>query len=152
MRNACLILACGVVGAAVLVGCGRGPNVPKTVPVHGIVRLDGKPVEGAAVGFYSREPGSRASTGRTDADGRYSLSTFGINDGAIPGHNTVVISKFVPAGAQEGNAGPPAGPMSLEATRSKSVLPIRYSNPSESGLTAEVKPEGGQIDFDLTSK
>ena len=162
MRNDWLIFLCCLVGATILPGCGRGPNVPKTAAVRGCVRLDGKPVEGADVGFYCQIAGGRPATGKTDAEGRYSLSTFGVNDGAILGRHTVAISKFVferdangrngPIGDNGMKSAPSTGPMRLASAKARSALPQKYSNPSESGLTVEVKPEGGEINFNLTSR
>jgi hypothetical protein len=162
MRNDWLSFACWAAIIMILPGCGRGQNVPKTAAVHGCVKLDGKPVEGADVGFYYQGAGGRPAIGKTDVLGRYSLSTFGVNDGAILGQHAVVISKFVfgsgatgSAGQATGNAGksaPPPGPMELATTNAKSVLPLKYSKASESGLTVEVKPEGGEFNFDLTSR
>jgi hypothetical protein len=162
MRNDCLIFTCCLVGVTILPGCGRGASVPKTVAVHGYIRLDGKPVEAADVGFYCQIAGGRPATGKTNAEGRYSLSTFGVNDGAILGRHTVAISKFVfERGANDRNgligdngtkSAPSTGPMSLASAKARSALPQKYSNPSESGLTVEVKPECGEINFDLTSR
>jgi hypothetical protein len=159
MRNNGLIFACAVAFAIISSGCGHGPNVPKTAAVHGYVKLDGKPVAGADVAFYCQTPGGRPAIGKTDAAGRFSLSTFGVNDGAIPGEHAVVISKFVFDSAINGSAAKaaatsslPAGPMESAATKARPVVPLKYSKASESGLNAAVKPEGGEFIFDLTSR
>jgi hypothetical protein len=162
MRNDWLVVVCWVTIAAVLPGCGNGRNTPKTAPVHGCVKLDGKPVDGAQVGFYCQQAGGRPATGKTDAEGRYLLSTFGVNDGAMLGHHTVVISKFVfdrnatgSTGMTSGNQdkfAPPSGMTNHISSEAKSALPWKYADVSQSGLTAEVKPEGGEVNFDLTSR
>jgi hypothetical protein len=71
---------------AVLVGCGAKP-----VPVTGVVRLDGAPVEGATVTFITAD-GNLSAAGQTDADGNFSLSTGG-QPGAFPGDYQVVVVK-----------------------------------------------------------
>jgi len=67
-------------------GCGT-----KYVPVEGVVKLDGKPVEGATVVFTS-EDGSRTFSGFTDANGAFSL-TGGEKPGAVPGNYKVTVVK-----------------------------------------------------------
>jgi hypothetical protein len=71
-----------VVGAT---GCGGdGPAVEK---VAGVVRLDGKPVEGATVSFVPGSGGLFAS-GLTAADGSFTLNTAA--PGARPGSGAAV--------------------------------------------------------------
>jgi hypothetical protein len=58
----------------------------------------GKPIEGASVAFWA-EGSPRAATGVTDAEGKFQLSMFGANDGAVPGVNKITVSKVeAPAG------------------------------------------------------
>lgn len=148
--------------AAAISGCSHAPNTPPTAPVHGCVTLKGKPIEGAQVAFFCQVPGSRPALGKTDAQGRFALSTFGVDDGAVPGRHTVVISKFAydgkvndpaPQATKNGaRSVAPLGPMTLGVPKAKSILPLRYSKTSESGLVAEVAPEGSEINFDLKSE
>ena len=74
--------AFGAVMLLVASGCGGN-----TVPVSGVVTLDGKPVEGAAVSFTpEKSDGVGGSYGKTDAQGRYSLKTvIGDKAGAAAG-------------------------------------------------------------------
>jgi len=60
---------------ACIVGCGGSTSTVATVPVTGTVTLDGKPVEGAAVSFAPKTKGCRAAFGRTDASGKFKLTT-----------------------------------------------------------------------------
>jgi hypothetical protein len=76
--------------ALVLPQCGCSGQY-KTVPVEGIVTLDGKPVEGATVSFCPAE--GRPASGLTDADGVFQLTTFKEDDGALPGDYRVVVKK-----------------------------------------------------------
>lgn len=83
-----------VVGAA-LAGCGKY----RTAPVAGVVTLDDKPLEDATVTFTPVEAVEGEvimSTGRTDAEGRYSLELLtDQSEGAVVGHHTVRISKNI---------------------------------------------------------
>jgi hypothetical protein len=117
-----------------LVGCGGG----KTAPVNGRVKLkDGSDVSVLA-GYsltFEAEGGKTSAVGEVDRDGAFKLSTFGANDGAMPGKYRVAIN-------------PPNNPdPDKPPTRSK--LPARYANLETSGLTAEVKPGQNNIELEL---
>ena len=75
-----------------LFGCG-GESLPKRVPVSGSVTYKGKAVEGATVGFLC-EGAPRMASGITDKDGKFTLTTYEPNDGAIPGKHTVTVTKM----------------------------------------------------------
>jgi len=162
--------ALGVVVAVLLgfgPGCGgRATDAPKTVPVTGTVTFKGQPLEGATVAFSPKTTGLRSAIGTTDAAGHFKLTTLYPADGAMPGSYTVAISKT------EGGAAPaPNVDTSVEATierskkaamegkmgpgvrkgASKDLLPAKYKTANTSGLTAEVKAQGGNdVTFDLT--
>jgi hypothetical protein len=76
-----------------LTGCGSSDIT--LVEVSGKVTLDGVPLEGATVNFQpsSTKIEAPSSFGRTDADGRFELSTAAGKQGAIPGQHRVRISK-----------------------------------------------------------
>ena len=155
---------------AVLVGCSRS-RYPETAPVQGTVTLDGKPVEDATVTFAPIN--SRASSGRTDEQGRYILLFKKGIPGAVLGSHQVKISKFVADNSESAVAyatamharqraldeaagfvpdedssdsikQPPTG-MDLI-----NLLPDRFGGP-ESILTATVKRRNNVLDFDLSS-
>lgn len=74
-----------------LLGCGK--SGPKMAPVSGRVTLDKKPLANADIVFSPTEPGpdktvNLDSSGRTDAQGRFSLP----KDGALVGAHKVRIS------------------------------------------------------------
>jgi hypothetical protein len=77
---------------AALLGCGGGP---RTHPVHGTVQFpDGKPLPGGRVEFEAVDPavGKINASGNIDANGRFSLTTFKKDDGAVGGeHRALVI-------------------------------------------------------------
>src|SRR6478752_1697892 len=83
-----------VLGFALLSGCAQSPA---TVPVHGRVTCNGKPVPQAGVIFSpvakaetDKEPG-KAASGSTDADGRFVLTTYKAGDGALIGQHRASI-------------------------------------------------------------
>jgi hypothetical protein len=86
-----------VVLAILSAGCG-GQSY-KTAPVSGKVTLNGKPLADAAVMFQPIASGSISagpgSEGRTDAEGRYTLSIIGTKkQGAVLGKHKVRITMF----------------------------------------------------------
>ena len=156
------------VALLVLVGCGRSDRPPMAT-ASGIVKLDGVPVEGATVTFIPVE-GGRPGSGRTDAEGRYTIKTFEDVDGGIVGDHKVSVMKISGDGAYalEG-AAPPSNDASGEddgsdglsqigapGTSEKNMEPIydvpqRYMNSEESGLTLTIPPEGSEeLDIELT--
>src|SRR5262245_17896545 len=121
------LLAAGL-ALAVAAGCGGR----STASVSGVVTLDGKPLEGAAVSFTpaSRDGGGvGGSYGKTDANGRYTLRTVVTNaTGAAVGKHRVSISLYK------------EDPKNPDGAGRKELVPAKYNAKSE--LTFEI-PSGG---------
>jgi predicted small lipoprotein YifL len=140
-----VLIACCVLAS--LAGCGGGgPDIPleDTVPVTGTATFQGKPLESYRV-YFSNEK-NRTASGVTGADGRFVLGTNNQGDGAPVGTHKVWLmyepNVEVAAGQETPEAsGPPP----------KVKLPAKYSNPTASGLTAEV-PAAGLTDYKLDLK
>lgn len=84
-----------VVALSGLVLCGCGGEASKRPPmgkVKGVVTYKGKPVSDAVVAF-NQEHAPRAATGKTDAEGKFQLTTWDTNDGAILGTHKVTVTK-----------------------------------------------------------
>ena len=77
------LLLVAVCGAAV--GCGRR----EMGPVSGTLTYQGKPVPDAVVKFTAQS--RPTAVGRTDAEGRYTLTTFRKGDGAYGGSHRVMV-------------------------------------------------------------
>jgi hypothetical protein len=109
-------------------GCG-GKFTP--VPVRGVVTLDGKPVEAATVYFYAvgDDKDGRPAFGTTDKDGVFRLSTLGNDDGALPRHYKVVVTKYVPTNP---NLKIPDFPDTLEGRNARSDF--MYRNFEDKGI------------------
>lgn len=154
-----VLLACLVVFCS---GCGE-----KLTKVTGKVTVDGKEIEGATLTFTSKENGSIFSSGKTDAQGMYSLRTLRGGDktinGAMPGSYLVSIVKKEEDGPPKKDTSTmtieekvnyemslTGGPM----TKKKFIyhVPKKYEVASNSGLSADV-PESGSVvhNFDLDS-
>ena len=157
----CVSIAC-----AVLAGCGRSQKWPAlTEPATAVVRVDGKPVEGALVMLGPAGKGY-ASQGTTAADGRATLTTFRAGDGAVAGQYRVLVSW------EEVRRNPavtiPDPAVDLEAHRAaleaanraglpthlrRQLLPERYVSFATSGLEAEIrKGVANEVVLELSSK
>jgi hypothetical protein len=136
----------GVVLVSTL-GCSH--EGPKIVPVSGVVTLNGKPLAGATVTFSPiAKPGEvnagDGSSGKTNADGEYTLTTSRGVPGAQVGKHRVGISALSQQ-AGSSDERPPRGGWPI-----KDKIPARYSG--DSTLTFEVAPSGpNKADFTLTS-
>ena len=153
-KSATIFLFC--LTLILMAGCGAGAvdksvsKRPKTFPSSGSVKLNGQPVTGATVVFApdpGGTPASVAASALTDSIGNFSLQAYPPLQGAVPGKYKISITKMEPAppaptGANAHDAPPPPAP--------KSLIPEKFTDPSTSGLTAEI-PEGGKADlhFDL---
>lgn len=118
----------------ILAGCSGADDskikMPKLGKVKGIVKLGGKPLEGATVEF---NPGTaRPSVGVTDANGSYTLKYDESNLGAAVGEHTVRIT----------TKSPTSSPVEK--------VPARYNEKSEEKRS--VKEGDNEFDFDLPEK
>jgi hypothetical protein len=125
-----------VLASLLISGCANSDR-PKLAKVSGTVTLDKMPVEGAAVMFMP-VGGGRPAQGLTDAQGKFTLTTFEDGDGAIIGEHKVTVTKMQVTGAKataDGLSG------TTEAGEIKEVwlVPQIYSVPETSGLTAKVE-------------
>lgn len=126
-------------------GCGRQKDRwlaarPATTLASGEVTFEGKPLEGAIVVFQPTAPGGIGASGMTDAQGKFELKTFPPESGAVPGAYSVSILKTaMPSGANNNND-------DSQPVLVVSVIPNKYSIPTESGLNAQI-PEAGTEDL-----
>lgn len=125
---------------ALVVGCSQAGSAP-TSKVTGTITHKGTPLAGVSVTFTPDE--GRPGTGTTDAQGRYSITTFQLNDGAVPGRHRVTVAPGgetpMPQSPQEAAQGPAA------------PFASKYMQLDKTDLTAQVESgKSNQFDFDLT--
>ncbi|MCA9248069.1 MAG: hypothetical protein KDA42_13165 [Planctomycetales bacterium] len=111
-------------------GCDDGR--PERVKVSGIVLLDGEPLNWGYVRVLPSD--ARAAGGRLDADGRFALTCFDDEDGAVIGTHVVTVS-----------AGESLGP-----TRRKWHAPKKYADPKTSELTVTIDGPTDDLRIELT--
>ncbi|MBL8850987.1 MAG: sulfatase-like hydrolase/transferase [Planctomycetaceae bacterium] len=153
LRNRqCPTILGAILCAVSFTGCGEGPsfyvedspevydevlpafNLPPAAQVEGVVQLDGRPVPGAGLWFYSRDSGAYA-VGRTDEQGHYRLYPDRRHHQIDAGRYRVSISTAVPA--------TPGGPVPPE------ILPSVYN--SRTTQFVELGPGKRTLDFSLRS-
>ena len=133
-RNIPSVAACVVILLAAA-GCGQ----PTMAKVSGTITWREKPVPDAIVQFvHKNRPGA---SGRTDAAGRFSLTTLKPGDGAFLGPVRVTVQPFLP-GIDPDKPTPPPPP--------RPDIPDRYRTVDKTPLTAEVVAgKKNVIDFKL---
>lgn len=80
-----LLLACAI---SAFVGCSDGR--PTRVPVSGVVLIDGQPLTRGNIKFVP--VGGRPSAGKVGEDGKFVLTCYDGNDGAILGTHRVQVA------------------------------------------------------------
>ena len=121
----------------VLAGCGgRDPDLQPAVPASGTVTYKAKPVSKGAVHFQP-EKGHPAS-GIID-EGRFTLTTYDPNDGAVAGKHKVGVEVTREVPTKGGD------------TTVKYLIPEKYARPDESGIEVEIPP-GGNTDIQIGIK
>lgn len=150
----CLVIAAGLAGCQGAASDDDAPIDPLSVvlvPVQGRVAIDGKPLETAVVTFLPDEGGG-SSIGETNADGHYSLETFG-REGAPVGPARVSVSYLLSAEGEPQGLGPRSAmaqpPGMLSAT--ERLVP-EHADLGRTSLTVEVGPRGGTFDFQVKLK
>ena len=140
-------------------GCVRGDSGrPQTAPVSGRITFRGQPVANAAVTFVcSGAP--RFSSGRTDADGKFKLSTFEPGDGAVIGDNLVtVVKRATQIDAINASIDPASGDnraiddafdQAASRPQARSEIPVRYASQKNSDLRFTVIAGKNHFDIEL---
>ncbi len=123
--------------------------------VTGTVTHKGQPVESGQITFTPAEPGGRAATGPIQK-GRYTLSTNGTNDGALPGNYKVGISsrvidlsKFEKNTEKTGGLARQDDVVKAYKEASKGAIPAKFEIGETSGLTAKVEAKSNTFDFNI---
>ena len=113
----------------------------ETAPAVGRVTLDGKPVVSGSVVFTP--PQGWPARGELDAEGRFTLTTYEPDDGAIVGpHEIVVIAQTGPDPNEHFER-------ALSAP-TKWLIPERYGSRKSSGLVYDVKSgEANDVTLEL---
>lgn len=132
----CMLLVSLVGGS---VGCSRqfedkwSKSRPPVFKAVGSVTWNGEPAAGAVVTLHSKSH-SLAASGKTDAAGKFMLTTWRHGDGAVAGDHNVTISAWEVRG-HDGEGNPIEVP----------VMPAKYEQPETSELTATIAERGENV-------
>jgi len=143
--------------AALLIGCGG--SGPKLVPVTGVVTLNGKPLEGAAVSFHPDPSNKEGLPGEdiTGPQGNYKITTNG-RSGVVPGKYHIVVTKVLTDATKVNEAfkdDPFMAQMSVGPEVGKDAAKtaaLREKNTIEGSFDREVPLEGKELDLDVKRK
>ncbi len=140
--------ALGAVFIALMLGCGTKP-MPPIVPAEGFLRLDGKPLNKAAVRFIPTiDDGSDyIASGVTDESGHFQLTCKG-KPGACACTNQVVVMETDFPPELRGDKGHPYQAQYRQSLGGR-PLPSQYASLVDSPLTADVKAGQTEYDFEL---
>jgi hypothetical protein len=112
MTRSTLMRLLGLVCLVALLG-GCGEAGPTLYPAGGTVTYKGEALDGATVTF-SCDEANTVATGKTDAQGRFELSTYKRGEGAAAGKHTVTVSKV--------KVSAPSGPPTMEMSKDQKVM------------------------------
>ncbi|WP_417847718.1 hypothetical protein [Thalassoglobus sp.] len=141
-------------------GCGSKSksNQVEVFPVSGQLTWKGEPVAGADLVFFNADS-EKSAFGRTDDQGRYQLTTFSANDGAVAGQQVITVTKTKataePVAVAETDSTDYVPPGLIHPGRNqrvakpKPILPEKFSSQSTSTLTAVVEENNKNV-IDLT--
>jgi hypothetical protein len=125
------------IAAAPLSGCGSNDHLPPRFPVRGQVLQAGKPIADAIVTLHpsSSSPDlTQRPIAYSDAEGRFSMTTFETGDGAPTGKYAITVEWRAPRTVGE------------EVIRDgRNLLPPRYSEPETSKLNVNVTEGDNEI-------
>jgi hypothetical protein len=122
--------------ATVSAAVGCGDSGPKLAPVRGTITYKGKPVPYGTIMFQPDE--GQAAIGDIN-DGTYILKTNKLGGAPLGKYRVTVISLQDQSGRLPESRNPLPPP----------IVPLEYSFPDRSGLTAVVEDKENVIDFTL---
>jgi hypothetical protein len=129
MKNSHLLLL--ILAVLVLTGLGCGDGRPYRVPVSGTVTIDGEPLKSGFIRLHAEK--DRPATGEI-SNGRFALTTFENNDGAVLGTHKVEVVAFE----------------TISGSQHRWLAPPKYRNPDESKLTATIDGPTDSLAIELS--
>lgn len=125
-----LVLFLVLSSLASITGCSDG--LPGRVPVSGIVLIDGQPLETGSIMVIPT--GERPAAGSLGPGGRFSLTTYELNDGVVAGTHQVTVQ---------------ATERPNEST-TRWLTPKKYGEAATSGLSVTIEEATDKLVIELT--
>lgn len=119
-------------------GCGgpRDGKLPATHPVSGTVMYQGQPLRNVEVRFFPEGSGNPA-LGNAGEDGKFLLTTYKRNDGAVAGLHVVTVQP-IEVGVEPGRD-----------AKGANRVPAAYRERGRSPLKVEVEPGANTLELEL---
>lgn len=130
-----------VVVTIAAVVASRFPSPPPLARVTGVVTLDGEPLPGGTVVFFSKHELGVNAVGRVGPDGSYDLWAHEAGRGASVGENEITIQP------PPSNVSFPGGGRQFDI-----LIPRKYARRETSGITEVVRAGVNTINIDLVSR
>ncbi len=137
---------------SLMAGCS-GSDYPKTYAVTGVVTYQGKAVEGASIVLSNMLPTGLSANGLTDSNGKFTVKTYMSPDyepnGAIEGEYKIAIQKWKVVEFPPNLSTDEKMDYLNKLPPPKSLLPMRYSDPHQSGFQVTVNKDTVPLQLDL---
>lgn len=145
----CLTLF-ALAGFTTLFGCGETGVPSDMAEVTGEVTQGGSPVADAAVTFQATS-GNTSGFGRTDEEGKYTLTSGSPAGGVEPGEYVVTVTKTETTGSEAVPEDHPDydGQAPDEEVQVKQLLPAEYADPDSTPLEATVTEGQNEVPLEL---
>lgn len=129
-------------------GCGRPAT---TAEVRGRVSLDGAPLPGGLIRFFSAETATRWSGGTIEADGSYTVPDVPLGRCAVTIDTSNLKNLPVPrrAAPMADGSSPPGTPDASQPLSAYRAIDVKFSAAATTPLGADVKPGRNVLDFQL---
>ena len=149
MKKFITCLLCLILSLTFLCFSGCGPRRPPLGKVEGSVHYDGELIRAGTIIFTV--VGMRDASGLIENGVIKDVTTFAKGDGVPVGEAKIAVITFQES-SQQTTAPPPVatGPgQSTVFEEKKIAIPIMYTNPETSGLTATIKKGSNTINLEL---
>ena len=136
-----------------LSGCGAGDGLDRRYPVSGRVTYKGEPLKKGKINFLPDDTSIRPGAGDVQDGEIVNVTTMSPGDGLFAGKYKVIISALEDvdlSGVTKKYPGvvPQTVAAKVEA-KAKSLIPLKYSVASDSGLTADVSSSNRTFTYEL---
>lgn len=147
MKSVCFSASRFALLAAALVmsasGCSN-VKLEKAVPVAGVLKYQGKPLEGYRITFQPVDKDRQGANAETEAGGAFKMGTNQPGDGAAAGKHKVGVS-FI-AQVAEGEPGKEV----FKTLTPKVKVPAKFEDPNTSGVEVDIPAAGNTaLEIDL---
>lgn len=120
-------------------------KLEKAVPVAGVLKYQGKPLEGYRITFQPVDKERQGATAETDSSGAFKMGTNKPGDGAAVGKHKVGVS-FI-AQIAEGEPGKEV----FKTLTPKFKVPAKFEDPNTSGVEVDI-PAAGNTSLEIELK